>query len=81
MKRILIGLSFAVLAGCTSADSATRALESAGYSQIKITGYQFFGCSEDDSFHTGFTAVGPTGKPVSGVVCGGLLKGSTIRTD
>jgi len=81
MKRILIGLSFAVLAGCSSADSATRALESAGYSQIKITGFKFFGCSEDDSFRTGFTAVGPTGKPVSGVVCSAPLKGSTIRTD
>jgi hypothetical protein len=80
MKHIILGLAF-VLAGCSSPDTATRALESAGYSQIKILGYQFFGCSKDDTFHTGFTAVGPTGTPVTGVVCGGLLKGSTIRTN
>lgn len=81
MKLILIGLSVAILAGCTSSDGATRALDSAGYSQIQITGFRFFGCGEDDNFRTGFAAVGPTGKPVTGVVCGGFLKGSTIRLD
>lgn len=84
MKRILLGLSVAILAGCTSSDGATRAtraLDSAGYSQIQITGFRFFGCGEDDNFRTGFAAVGPTGKPVTGVVCGGFLKGSTIRLD
>lgn len=81
MKRILLGLSVAILAGCTSSDGATRALDSAGYSQIQITGFRFFGCGEDDNFRTGFAAVGPTGKSVTGVVCGGFLKGSTIRLD
>jgi len=81
MKLILLGLSVVILSGCTSSDGATRALDSAGYSQIQITGFRFFGCGEDDNFRTGFAAVGPTGKPVTGVVCGGFLKGSTIRLD
>lgn len=81
MNKVLV-LGFAVvLLGCTNGEGAVRALEGAGYTNIKITGYRVFGCSEDDLSHTGFTATGPSGKPVTGVVCGGLLKGATIRTD
>lgn len=81
MKLILLGLSVAILSGTFLFIGANRALDSAGYSQIQITGFRFFGCGEDDNFRTGFAAVGPTGKPVTGVVCGGFLKGSTIRLD
>ncbi|CUK21996.1 hypothetical protein [Achromobacter xylosoxidans] len=81
MKRILI-VAVALLAGCTNADDATRALKAAGYTEIKITGYRWFGCSKDDSVHTGFEAVGRDGAKVSGVVCGEIFfKGNTIRTD
>lgn len=80
--RIIIGvLSVVVLAGCTASDEAVRALSGAGYAKIEVTGYRFFGCDEKDTFSTGFKAVGPTGQPVSGVVCSGLLKGATIRVD
>lgn len=46
----------------------------------------FTGCSDDDDLHTGFTAKGVNGRPVSGVLCGewnllGWGKGSTIRLD
>ncbi len=66
---------------CTSESDAKRALTGAGYTDITWTGYKAFSCSEDDAFHTGFRAKGPTGKTVTGTVCSGVLKGSTIRLD
>lgn len=71
----------ALLVGCSSGDEAHRALEGAGYKNITVTGYRFFGCAEHDTFHTGFEAIGQNGKPISGVVCSGFLKGATIRVD
>lgn len=63
-------------------EGATRTLEGAGYSQIELTGYKWFACSENDFYSTGFTAVGPTGKSVEGAVCSGMfIKNSTIRFD
>lgn len=81
MKKLFVVISFVLLAGCSSPDEATRALFGAGYTNITITGYQFFGCDDKDSFHTGFEATGPTGQRVTGVVCSGILKGATIRTN
>ena len=66
---------------CTSESDAQRALKGAGYTDVIMTGYKVFGCSEDDTFHSGFKAKGPTGQPVTGVVCSGILKGSTVRLD
>jgi hypothetical protein len=83
MKKILIIAAALSLAGCfTDPQSATRVLTEAGFTQIHITGYQYFGCSQHDNIHTGFTAKGPTGKSVSGVVCSGyglFGKSNTIR--
>lgn len=80
MKKILIAALAFMMVGCTDADNATRVLENAGFTDIQITGYKFFSCSEDDFQHTGFRAIGPAGKPVDGTVCSGiLLKNSTIR--
>lgn len=81
MKRLMILTALVALAGCSDSDGARKALEGAGYSDIQIGGYQFTGCGESDWTSTGFTAKGPTGKPVDGVVCGGWPKGSTIRTN
>lgn len=58
---------------------AKEILASQGYSNIVMTGYSFFGCSEDDTFANGFTATAPSGATVTGVVCSGILKGSTVR--
>lgn len=80
-KASLIILACFAISGCTSEGSAKNALEGAGYRSIRMTGYRVFGCSKSDDFHTGFDAIGPTGKHVTGVVCSGWLKGSTIRTD
>jgi len=77
--KILL-LCTALMVGCTQSDDAIRVLESAGYTEVQLHGYAFFDCAEDDFYKTEFTAKGPNGKPVSGVVCAGmLLKGSTIR--
>ncbi len=77
---VQITLSLAVQ-GCTNPEGAREVLEGAGYTNVKITGWHPFSCSsEDDMFATGFEAVGPTGKPVQGTVCEGLIfKDSTIR--
>lgn len=83
MKKssLVLILLAAALSGCSSADDATKALAGAGYTEIQTHGYAYFGCGKGDSYHTKFTAKGPTGVPVTGVVCGGVMKGSTIRTD
>jgi hypothetical protein len=60
-------------------DKATATLEASGYSEVEIGGPALWGCSDDDTFCTRFTAKGPTGVPVSGVVGSGYFKGSTIR--
>lgn len=74
-------LAAALMVGCTSESDATRALAGVGYRDVQITGYRWWGCCKDDQFHTGFAATGPTGQRVSGVVCSGWMKGSTIRMD
>ena len=81
MKKLILILLAAGVAGCTQPDKALRALESAGYTQVVIEGYAVFGCDKNDQFHDRFSAVGANGKPVSGVVCGGFFKGATIRLD
>lgn len=81
MKKLLLILSVLALSACSSSTDATKALQGAGYTEIQTDGYSFFGCGQDDSFKTKFTAKGPTGVKVEGVVCSGWFKGSTIRTD
>lgn len=81
MKRLTILAALLALGACTDSEGARKALEGAGYSDIHIEGYQLTGCGESDWTSTGFTAKGPTGKQVDGVVCGGWPKGSTIRTN
>lgn len=80
--RTALLLSAALMSGCTQPETARAILERAGYTQIQMHGYDWFACSKDDTYHDKFTAIGPAGKPVTGVVCAGLLfKGSTIRFD
>ena len=76
---IIMIVLFVGLLGCTDSKNAKHVLASQGYKQIEITGYDIFGCSEDDFYHTGFKAVGVNGENVSGVVCQGIFKGATIR--
>ena len=84
-KRRAYLTSAALLAGalcaCTDGDKASRALSAAGYHNVQIIGWRAFGCDENDTFHTGFRATGADGQPVTGVVCSGILKNATVRTD
>lgn len=80
MKSLLYFIPLVFLVGCTNTSDAERVLSSQGFTDIKYTGYDIFACSEDDFYHTGFTATSITGQHISGTVCSGLLfKGSTIR--
>lgn len=82
MKNILIAaiLCFALHA-CTDDNRAKRILEEQGYTNVAITGYSLFACSEDDIYATGFTATSPNGHAVKGTVCCGALKNCTIRVE
>ena len=80
MKRIIL-IAALCLPACSSESDAVKALRGAGYTDISTDGYAFFSCGKDDAFATKFTATGPTGQKVTGAVCSGWLKGSTIRTD
>ncbi len=81
MKNILIiAIITIIFSGCTNKDDAENALTSSGFTDVKVTGYNFFACSKDDFFHTGFTARNVKGSLVSGTVCSGILfKKSTVR--
>ncbi len=68
-----------VLSSCTDPESTVSLLMKQGYSDIRISGYDFFGCGKGDVFATGFTAQTANGSQVQGVVCSGFMKGSTIR--
>jgi hypothetical protein len=82
MKCLLLVFALAAGSGCTQGpDKIVQLLEAQGFTKVQKKGYDFFGCSEDDEFRTKFEAIGPTGKPVSGTVCSGILKKATIRFD
>lgn len=81
MKQLLIIVAI-LLTGCTQPERAGRVLLESGYTDIQLQGYDWMNCSKDDTYHDKFTAIGPSGRKVSGVVCSGLMfKGSTIRLD
>jgi hypothetical protein len=83
MNKIIFALVMAgsifMLSSCTDEPTARKVLLNAGLHDIQMTGYKAFACSEDDIFHTGFSAVNRDGNVVTGVVCQGVFKGSTIR--
>jgi hypothetical protein len=79
MRKIFIAMVSLALCGCLSEGDSRRVLEGAGYTQIELGGMAVFGCSKEDKLSREFKAVGQGGKPVDGVLCGGFLKGITIR--
>lgn len=81
MKRLALIAALVTLAACTDEPKALRVLQSNGYTDIKLTGYDPFGCDKHDNFATGFQARSPNGQFVTGVVCSGWMKGATIRFD
>jgi hypothetical protein len=81
MKSLLLATFLLLLSGCTDPNKAAEALKNLGLGPITVGGYDLFACSEDDFFHTHFTAKRPDGKIVSGTVCAGWFKGQTVRFD
>ena len=67
-------------------DVAVKALDTQGYSNVKITDRAWFavgmrGCDEKDAARFTATATNPIGKKVQVYVCTGwIFKGATIRT-
>lgn len=71
-----------LLASCgVNPDTATRALEAQGMSEVRIEGYSRLGCGKEDTFASNFSAKGVNGTVVTGQVCQGLFKGTTVRFD
>lgn len=87
MRKFLLAstlLAASLLAGCSDAVGADRAVRAQGLSDIQITGYRWFGCGEKDDTSTGFTARNIRGEQVTGVVCSNWSpfgKTSTVRFD
>lgn len=79
MYKFLSLICLALLVGCTNEADSQRALENLGFTDIRFTGYDAFACSEDDTYHTGFTAKNIKGGTVSGTVCCGIMKSCTVR--
>lgn len=79
-KLILLAIVIITLTSCTNSSDAFKALDGMGFTNIEVTGYQPFACSQDDFYHTGFKATNPNGKIVTGTVCSGIFfKNSTVR--
>ena len=77
---VVVAMAMVLSKGCSDGPTAQRVLRSAGYTNIE-TGSWEFGCGNGDNQCTGFTATGPSGYRVRGVVgCGWFVKGCTIRT-
>ena len=58
---------------------AQKFLEAQGYSNITMTGYNFFNCYRGDIFKESFQATNNNGVEVSGTVCWGFLNGKVSR--
>lgn len=77
------GLVWMNTAGCPGdREEAYHVVEGAGYTKIEIGGPRAFKCGRDDTNSNTFTAIGPNGHYVEGVVCCSFLgcaKGCTLR--
>jgi len=82
MKTKLAAIAFLLLllVGCTDENGARKALTDQGYTNIEFTGYDFWTCGDDYTFHTGFRAQSIAKKQVEGAVCSGWMKGYSIKT-
>jgi hypothetical protein len=82
MKKLIAIACLSFLAGCgVDHVKAKRILESQGLSEVVIGGYPWWGCGKEDTYASTFTAKDSRGQNVSGVVCGGVFKGYTVRFD
>jgi hypothetical protein len=76
MKLLLVFLSFLFLS-CTNPEKATRILKQQGYTEIQITGYDWWSCHKGEYVATGFKAKTVAGYQVEGCVCEGIFSSTT----
>ena len=83
MRLIAVLLASAVLMSCAARDedAATRALTGLGFKEIELHSVGLLSLSCDEAYRTGFKAKSADGVEVTGVVCTGFLKRSTVRFD
>jgi hypothetical protein len=81
LAAVLLALAMVGVGMLGSDEKKIAAVEALGMTEVRIGGYSFFGCAREDLIRSTFEARGANGKPVSGSVCGGLLKGYTVRMD
>lgn len=65
---------------CTDRDGAKRVLRQAGYTDVTVGGYRWWGAG-GGWYVTTFSATSPSGERVSGVVTSALVGSKTIRLD
>jgi hypothetical protein len=85
----IVGIGLTIISGFggdgsflypTDSKKARGFLTEQGYTDIQITGYEPFACSDEDDYSTGFIAKNWNGRTVSGVVCSSFWgKYATIR--
>lgn len=77
------GLIWSQTSGCSGdPDHAKRLVEDAGYTKVEVGGARGYRCGRDDNRSNTFSAIGPNGRYVEGVVCCsfmGCAKGCTLR--
>ena len=85
MKRVfpafflLLVLSGIALLAFPPREEMQRAVQDFGFRDVHLTGFAILGCSEQDAFRQKWSGRNAAGRPVRGVVCGGLAKGWTVR--
>jgi len=85
MKRVfpwlvaIVAVGAFVLMAFPPRDDMRSAVINSGFREVQLAGFAWFGCSEQDTFRQKWKGHSSEGKPVTGVVCGGLLKGWTVR--
>lgn len=80
-NKLIIVMAVLLMAGCIRPEKAERIARLNGVTDVRITGYRWFACSDRDWYQTGFTGI-LNGQIVSGVICEGFIfKGSTMRLD
>lgn len=81
----ICGLTWCMSEGCEGDHQRARqVLQGAGYSKIETGGAHRWRCGREDGESNTFSAIGPSGRYVEGVVCcgyNGCNKGCTIRIE
>jgi hypothetical protein len=78
MKKVLF-IMMTVVCGCTVPKSDfQRIMKQEGIENPIDKGYAIFGCGNGDNIKTEFSGI-KNGVRVDGIICGGFIKGYTIR--